>query len=155
MVNAADKRKAFAFLSKHRVASIATVTPEGTPMSAIVYYVVDEDLNLFFLTKTDTAKYVNIRNNPAVSMAICDEADLATVQVEGTATEVKQEVLIGKIFRGIVKHPGALPHWPPPIIKLFAGDCVVMKIKPKKLRLGDFHKNQLSKDESYFTPIVS
>lgn len=154
MATAADRQKAFEFLSNHRVASLATVSAEGAPMSAVIYYVPDKDLNILFLTKTETAKYINICNNHRVSLAIYDEANLSTIQIEGTAAEVSQTYTVDKVFKSIVKRPGELPHWPPPIIKMLAGDAVVMKITPSRLRFADFRQTKPASQQNYFTMII-
>ena len=39
-----------AFLAEHTTMTLATVGPSGEPQAAAVFYVADEQLNLFFLS---------------------------------------------------------------------------------------------------------
>jgi len=83
----AFKDASLRFLSDERVlsAALATIDEAGQPHNAIVYFYTDEDFNFYFLTPTDTNKHKNLRHNRNVALAVANNKEYTTVQVEGTA----------------------------------------------------------------------
>jgi uncharacterized protein YhbP (UPF0306 family) len=65
-----DKKEILNFLSKHKLMSLGTY--HKTPWSAWVYYLFDDDLNIYFVTNPKTKHGQNIAKNPKVSIAITD-----------------------------------------------------------------------------------
>lgn len=139
--NPKQKEQILRFLREHHGAVIATVSQEGLPESAYVFYVVDEvDGNLFFyfLTKKSTRKYENVQSNKQISLVVTDEARLVTVQGSGEVTEVLEDAESTRVFDALVKvMMKNIENWPPPVGKM-EGDLAVLRVKPAWLRLCDF-----------------
>lgn len=145
------KRKAFKFLNEHSLASIATVADNGQPHVANVYYVIDEKLNVYCVTRTETSKFQNIKNNPRVALVVTDEETVETVQFLGVAEVVKDETQASDILQKLWKTTLNSQSWPAPIVKLSSGDLTLIRIKPTELKLGNFKPIHLEDSkEKYF-----
>ncbi len=55
--------------------TLATTNPEGTPHAAPVYFVPDEELNLYFFSEAQSQHSQEILQNPIVAAAIYPECD--------------------------------------------------------------------------------
>ena len=72
-------------MSGHKLAVVATVTPDGAPQAATMGIAVTPDLEIVFDTLRGTRKYQNLQTNPRVALVITEGE--VTVQYEGTAVE--------------------------------------------------------------------
>jgi general stress protein 26 len=72
------------FISRHKLAVVASLSPQGFPQSALVGIGVAPDLRIIFDTLTDSRKYQNLIDNPNISAVIGWE-NSATIQIEGKA----------------------------------------------------------------------
>lgn len=73
-------------LAQPRTGKIATVRPDGRPHVAPIWFTLDGD-QLIFTTWHTTAKAVNLRHSPWVSLCVDYEAPpFAFVKYDGTAT---------------------------------------------------------------------
>ncbi len=79
------------FLRRHRYAVQASVSPAGTPQSAIVGVAVSDELDVVFDTLASSRKALNLASNGHIAMVFGSTAPDAdrTVQVEGTADILK------------------------------------------------------------------
>lgn len=75
-----------AFLQKHRLGVLSTVSPAGAPEAAVVGIAVTDRLEIIFDTLADTRKCVNLRKNPQIAFVIGWDEEI-TVQCEGIADE--------------------------------------------------------------------
>jgi hypothetical protein len=83
------------FLRQPWNARLATVTPEGRPYVAPVWFAFDREKNLFYVVGRERSTFVqHIRHNPAVALQIADDVHLehTRVLVEGDA-ELAQEAV--------------------------------------------------------------
>lgn len=92
------------FLSKHKLMTIATYGDH--PWIASVYYSFDKNLNIYFLSSTDTLHAKHIASNPQVAVAIADSHQTPSqnkigLQLYGVATEISN----------LAKIRHALAHW--------------------------------------------
>src|SRR3989338_6430470 len=119
------------FLDEHVTAAMATVSPEGEPQVATLYYDIDRDLNFYFITAQNSKKLKNIESNKNVAITVGFGPEPVTVQIGGIAeigSELKDEV-VERIFKKIDFHH--LDQWP--VLQLEKGGLVVLKVKPKWL----------------------
>jgi PPOX class probable F420-dependent enzyme len=83
------------FLSQPWNARLATVTPEGRPYVAPVWYAYDGTQGLFYVVGRERSAYVeHVRHNPAVALHIADDIHLEHTRalVEGEAAVRKEAV---------------------------------------------------------------
>lgn len=151
-----------AYLNQLNVAVLSTVSAEGIPYAAVIYFVVDHSLNFYFLTLSDTKKAKNLQENKNTALTTIDLSSMITVQTTGTV----QEVTDPQQYTYMIKQIGEAnarknkPHWPPPISKLHSmGNIVVYKYTAKWLRIGDYSQKvsqdyQTTEKKSVFTQII-
>lgn len=74
----------YSFIKKYSLTVASTVGPANAPQSAVIGFIVTEDLKLFFDTRRTSRKFANLLTNP--NMAFVFGWDAAqTVQYEGRA----------------------------------------------------------------------
>lgn len=75
------------FLRRHTTMSLATVSPEGLPQSASVFYAADDGLNLYFLSSPNSRHCVNLKQNPQAAATIHADGqawqEIRGLQIEG------------------------------------------------------------------------
>ncbi len=76
------------FLRSNSVAVISTVSSDGQPESATIYFVVDGKFTFYFMTKNFSRKYTNLETNPKVALVIGTENEPVTAQIQGTAQRI-------------------------------------------------------------------
>lgn len=64
------------FLAGHNTMTLATIGPQGEPQAAAVFYALDEESNLYFLSSPNSRHSRNLAQEPRVA---------ATVQADGQA----------------------------------------------------------------------
>lgn len=88
MADPNSEEKYAQFLRSKMTAVISTISPAGQPMSATIYFEVDENFIFYFMTKKFTRKYENLEKNPEVALVIGTENEPATVQLQGRAEKI-------------------------------------------------------------------
>lgn len=84
------KNKILSFLQSCPMASISTISADGTPQSAVVAFAQTTDFEIVFETFFDTRKYANLIRNPHVAIATGFSPTLhITFQYEGIVKEMK------------------------------------------------------------------
>lgn len=131
------QQRIYDFLKSNPIGVLSSVTPNGDPHGAVVYFEIDTDFTISFLTKAETRKYDNLRHHKHVMMTVFEPATQATAQVSGDAVEVEESYdinrLAGVILGTSIKTGDA---GLPPISKLQAGPYVAFRIKPVQIRMA-------------------
>jgi len=151
-----------AYLNQLNIAVLSTVSSDGAPYAAVIYFVVDHDLNFYFLTLSDTKKAKNLQENKNTALTTIDLPSMITVQTTGMVQEVtdpqQYTYMVKKIGEANARKNKS--QWPPPISKLHSmGNIVVYKYTPKWLRIGDYSQkvspdDQATERKSVFTQII-
>src|SRR6266496_4823848 len=97
-----EQREVGDFLKKHKVGVLATVSPEGDPYAAAIYYTVDSALNVSFLTKTGTKKADNLEHNNHAMLVVYEADSQTTVQVTGSVSKITDSAETNELFAQIV-----------------------------------------------------
>lgn len=79
------KKEALQFLQANHVAAVATAH-KILPYISVVYYVADDDFNLYFSTRKDTDKHLNLSTNSNVAVAVGLGPKHIALQARGHAT---------------------------------------------------------------------
>lgn len=135
-MNQQAQEKLISFIQKHPLVVVGTVGANNQPYGAAIYVGVDADLNLYFLTKSETDKSINILENPYVSVAVADEASQTTLKLRGEASRLAtpEEHEHALAALGTVNHKSS--DWLPPLPKIQAGYYLVYKITPAYANLS-------------------
>lgn len=115
----------------------STVSEAGKPESAIMYYICDDSLNIYFVTRSESRKYKNLVKNPHIAFVVSSEHPPKTIQLEGTAAEVidpsEQITYFNQLTAKANEGLSMLP-----VEQMPAGEMVFMKMTPMWVRFGNF-----------------
>lgn len=129
------------FIQDHPIGVVATADKSGKPHAAAVYFVLGEDLDIYFVTKEQTTKYKNIVENPHVSIVMYDAENQATLQAQGRTEQVKDIAKFMRLFAKILDVSADTSDSDrPPVSKLFAGDYFMFRIEPEEIRIAEYLK---------------
>lgn len=118
---------------------ISTVNEDAKakPQSATVYYVCNDALDIFFVTRSSSRKYKNILVNSNVSFVVTNEHPPKTIQLEGTASEVTDPEEQIKYYDMLMARATANSPMPP-VTQIASGELVFLKMTTTWARFGDF-----------------
>lgn len=151
----AEQHKAHDFLKNHKVGVLATVSPDNDPYAAAIYYVVDTDLSVVFLTKTGTKKADNLEHNNHAMLVVYEAETQTTVQVMGTVAKITDPDETNKVESQIVYASVEASHSDiPPIFKLDEGEYVAYRLTPVQVRMAVFGHEKSGDYNSIFKTIV-
>ena len=151
-----SRDKIFQFLKSHPVAALATVSADGAPHVATIYTSIDDDLNIYFITKQATTKSKNIAENNRVALAITDAHSLQTVQVQGVAEIVSDQNIAHQVLSRVTNVvQSTTDSQEAPVSKLAAGDYIVYRVSSNSIRFGEFYKSNINDTSDLFDEIQS
>lgn len=131
--------KAVEFLTQQQMGILSTISEDNKPWGSAVNFVIDDDLNFYFLTRERTYKYKNIETNPEVAFTVADEEAQVTVQLQGTISKVPTKDVMDVVYKKLARNrPRGDFYWVPPVIKVREGDYMVLRITPSKLNYADY-----------------
>ncbi len=143
------------FLKQNPMGVLSTVSPDGTPWGAAIYYVADEDFNFYFVTRTKTAKYHNLDKTPMAALTVADPASQTTVQVSGRVAKVPVDDYMDIVFDKLAQaRPKGDSHWTPPAEKLRGGNYIPLKLTPSKLHYADYGRDKADPHAEYIERII-
>lgn len=146
-----EKPEISRFLAANPIGVLATVHGDGTPHAATIYFMVDADLNIYFVTKEGTAKAQNILRHPQVAFAVYEAATQKTVQINGTAERIEDVSRFDQVFRHILGASSGTSESPtPPVSKISGGEYVLFCITPKTIRLAEYTKPEHGRFDDLF-----
>lgn len=136
-------QKVHEFLKHNPMGVVSTVDDNGTPWGAAVYFIADDDFNIYFVTRAETTKYENLKKGRVAAFTIADRATQTTVQLTGEVSEVSASDYMNNLFEKFM----ALRHnddhnWSPPINKVHAGAYMPLCIKPTRLQYADYSQHK-------------
>lgn len=151
MENEKSKEEMVNFLKNNFVMSLAT-TNNSVPAVAPVVYVVDDELNFYFVTYRITRKAQNLIANPQCSFTVWQFLEMS-VQGSGETSIVEDEARKEWVLEAFADAATKDPNFWAPIFRIKRGDYTVFKIKPTWLRVLDLSHNTVRAKESPFTEI--
>jgi hypothetical protein len=123
-------------MRSHTLGVQASVSPAGTPQSAVVGFVVTDDFEIVFDTIETTRKVVNLRRNAACSFVIGGmvNGDERTVQYGGITDEPAGADLERLKELYFVRFPDGRDRqrWP---------GVTYLRLRPRWLRFSDFNQS--------------
>src|SRR5580704_1398333 len=123
----------YAFMAKHRLAVLGTISDAGTPQAALVGIAVSPQLEIIFDTVKASRKYPNLIARPSCSFVVGWEGE-QTAQYEGEAHELHGAELerCQQIYFNVWKDGPARMNWP---------GIVYFVVKPIWIRYSDFDQD--------------
>lgn len=137
-----DKQKSMRnFLLHNPIGVLSTVSPDGDPHGAVIYFVFGEDFSASFLTKSGTRKSDNIKHQDRVTLTVFEPASQTTAQITGRASEITNNDKINSIASNVLRISLKTSEAGiPPITKLEAGGYNAFKIDPVQITMAVYSK---------------
>jgi general stress protein 26 len=150
MVDAETQKKFFEFIKSKNVAAISTVSADNQPMSATIYYIVDDNFTFYFMSK-NTNKIRNIQNNNKVALLISRENAPISAQIHGVAQKIHGNSHFDKKRDELIQ---SLIHnsFSPPIFEVSGDDIFIHQITPTWMRWLDLTGESGSKGFKQILP---
>jgi pyridoxine/pyridoxamine 5'-phosphate oxidase len=128
---APDRAALLAFLRKHRLGALSTVSPEGKPEAAVVGIAISDDLEIVFDTLDTTRKIRNLRRSRNIAFVIGWDEEI-TVQLEGIADEPHGAELarLKQTYFGAYPDGRERERWP---------HITWVRVRPHWFRYSDFN----------------
>lgn len=145
------------FLKQENLATLSTITSDNNPDAATIYYMIKDNFNIYFLTRNETGKYKNIQKHQEVVLTITNEQKLETVKIRGKAQPVTDNpTIITDIITTLAHSERFVADLDQllPIIKRDAGEFVVLKVEPYKIRMSKYDLEFLQEELFYFDPLA-
>ena len=150
------QQRIYRFLDEQHLGVLSTVTPNNDPHGAVIYYAIEDDFTVWFLTKTRTRKSDNLLHNNHVMLTVCEPATQAVVQVLGIAIQHPTGPAVNRVSNEIFKKMlDEEANQLPPIVKLQAGAFTTFEIKPVQIRMAVYAQPEIGDTEELFESIES
>lgn len=152
------RKLAYKFLDANRTAALATVDVNNQPDVATVYCVINKDLTIYFTSRVEGRKYINLMRNPSVALSFAKESTLETVLVRGTAQRVDTFSLEQRVLGCLLteKKTGELRSLPP--MQLFdrgyTNEVAILKVTPAEITYAKFSDSSPGQDRPFFQKIL-
>ncbi|MBF6214443.1 PPOX class F420-dependent oxidoreductase [Nocardia puris] len=131
------------FLARSRIATLATLGPQGTPhLTAMWYALIDGEI--WFETKAKSQKAVNLRRDPRVTCMV--EAGQTYDQLRGVALEGRAEIVDDpdRLFAVGVsvweRYTGPYSEEVRPLVENMLHKRVAVRVIPTRVRSWDHRK---------------
>jgi len=150
------EKRIYDFLNRMGVGVLASVSPNNEPHATVIYFVIEPNFLIRFLTKTGTKKYENILKNKRVTLAVFEAKTQSVVQVYGEAMELKNAQQINEVadaVNGVSNQTAAGNDMP--IAKLDAGEFAAFQIIPKQINMASYARRTSSDHSRMFDSIES
>lgn len=153
------QKNIYTFILTNRAAALATVSPEGIPHVATVYCVLNKDLSLYFMTRVEARKFVNLTNQPKIAMAFTNEPQLQTVQLTGIAERIDDLEIEQAVWHDLMQF--RIPtngQKPVPAIQLFqkgsTNEIAIIKVTPIEMTFANFDLQPDGRYKSFFKKVL-
>lgn len=142
--------KIASYINDNPIAVLSTIGKDGAPRGAAIYVYADQEKHrVYFLTKSQTQKYIDIQSNESVSLTIVNPRENSTVQATGKAFTVHDSQALDAVTKQMVRANPLASEWIPPVSKLEAGHYVVVEVKLTHARLAEFAGMELNREEIF------
>ena len=137
-MNENARKEALAFLLRHKTGVLSTLSLEGQVQGRTVYYLADENFNVYIMTLINSRKFQALQANPKVAFTVSTPEVPQTLQIEGVAMDISLSDEASKKKEQLFEVLNSNPWFYGPIAKLDLADTVVVWIRPTWVRWADY-----------------
>ena len=135
-------KKILDFLTKHRVSSLTTMLPDGTPHAAALHYSHNEEpIEIYFSTENTSRKCKGLLKGETVKASVVvgfSEEEWVTLQMDGDVTAITDKDELEKVYKiHYPKHPNSEKYKDDPA-------TIFLKFTPAWWRYTDYNTNPLT-----------
>ena len=150
------RRRMYDFLHEHPVGVVSTTDPDGNPHGAVIYFTVDKNFIIRFMTKKQTRKYDNLIHNNRMMLTVFEPLTQSTIQFEGTAIEREGQNATNEVATSLFDTPLATSDSGlPPLAKLQAGAFTTFRVIPILIRMAIYARPETGDYNELFESIES
>jgi general stress protein 26 len=154
-VNIRHNNNAKKFLRSHPVGVLATVGHDHRPHAAAIYFTVDSQFNIKFITKSETRKAANLLQHIHAMLVVYEPESQTTVQVTGDVSKVEDTTEVNRIFTEIIYTSLDVSNTDiPPPTRLSTGEYLAFSMKPTEIRMAVFTKPKFGDYNEIFKTIL-
>lgn len=136
-MNDSSKQAALTFLKTHTLGTLATLSEQG-PRARTVYYVPNDQFEVFFFTLAGTRKVKDINADHRAAFVVSDETAPRTLQMEGTLLELPDTTIADPMVKELLDTLMEHGHHFAPLTHMDASSILFYKLTPTWVRWGDF-----------------
>ncbi len=125
------RAEAVAFLKKNTLGVFATVS-DGKPEAALMMFLSDDDLNVYFVTRRHTRKFENLTKSNRVAAVVGTPPGPDTMQLEGEVRLLDKED--EEFMKKLQERPDLEQLYFGPFLQLVGTDFAVFRLKVDWLR---------------------
>ena len=145
------KSEAIQFLKDNFIMEIAT-SHDNNPSVSVVVYMIDENLNFYFITQRNSYKAKYIINNPRISLVVWEHLKMS-VQADGVVSIVEDVVKKDWVLNAFADATTKEKNFWSPLLRIKNGEYIIFKISPTWMRILDLSTTTIRQDLSPFTEI--
>lgn len=150
------KRRMYAFLRDNPTAVLSSVDANGDPHGTVIYYAIDKNFMISFLTRAHTKKYNNLQYNNRIMLTVFEPSTQTIAQVIGTAIEIKDShEVIATASTVLAASLKTSLGGTPPLAKLKAGPYVAFKVELVQVRMAVYSRPEPGDYTELFESIES
>ena len=150
------RQRMYTFLKETPIGVLSTIDPDGNPHGTVIYFTLNKQFRISFLTKADTRKYDNLMRHNHVMLTVFDARSQTTAQITGRAEEVTESAELNSIAGHIL---GASLQTSDsnvmPITKLEAGPYAAFHIQPLQIRMAMYARPNRGEYSDVFESVES
>lgn len=139
------------FLKGEFLMQLATVSGDNIPHVSVLMYFVDDDLNFYFATHSDSQKATNLQGNPFVSIVIWKLGEML-VQVSAKAEKIVGDQ-VDYVFDKLGQAASHDEHFWPPLLRIKGAEYVVYKLVPQRMSALDLKSDNIRESSQPFSEI--
>ena len=125
-------------MKAHRTGVLATTSESGQPHASAVYYVCDDDFNIYFFTLLNSRKRAAMSQNPKVAFTVGAQDVPQTMQIEGVAVELRDTEELSAHVEALTEVLTSNSTYYAPIMLLDRSELILVWIKPSWIRWADY-----------------
>ena len=133
-----QQRELVSFLRSNPVAALASINAKGMPEIMAIYFYVEHDLSISFITKVKTRKFENISTTPSISLLVYEKDRLMSAEIHGEAKVIDDTIEFVQTIERFQEVFERQRKWLPPISQIEAGNYTAYKIFPKRIYFRRF-----------------
>ncbi len=152
------KQLSYELITEDRDGALATVSSRGVPHVATVYCVVNEALQIAFVTRVESRKFKNISHNNTVALAFWDEETMSTIQLTGKAKRVENLAQEQELFYQLVTLRFKDRKAPTPPMQLYekgaSEELAIFLVTPRELTYANFEMKPNGRYKPFFHKVI-
>lgn len=150
------RQRMFDFLNQTRVGVLTSVDPGGEPHGSVIYFAIEADFIIHFLTRKQTKKSENLLRNSRVMLVVFEPESQTVAQITGEAELIEDSYEVNQIATAVfMTGLKVSANSTPPVAKLDAGEYVGFRIQPTQIRMASYVRPDPGRYNDIFESIES